>query len=197
MIGSVTACLVTRGDQPKMMERIHESLIFEHVVVWDNSEREEDCKVAGRYRAAFEAPTDVVYFQDDDVIVPRETQAALLEEFERQGCMVANWGHGENPDGYDDLPLVGGGAVVNRNDCIEALARYQRHYALDEGFLYEADFVLGVLYDRFVHLWLPFEINMAVAQHPSRLVNQPWQKDLKFDMTQRARAIRDGMVKAA
>ena len=44
----VTACLVTRGDQPDMMARIRESLIFDNVVVWDNSKL-PDWKCAGRY----------------------------------------------------------------------------------------------------------------------------------------------------
>lgn len=186
----VTACLVTRGDQPEMMARILDSLIFPNVVVWDNSQRPEDWKTAGRYAAMWEAKTPVVYFQDDDVVVPRSTQRVLLSHYE-PGAMVANWGHGENPDGYDDLPLVCGGAVVDRRLPWEALDRYLEHYPMDDGFYYEADFIAGVLYPAFKHLHLPFHIEMAVAQHPSRLVNQPWQKELKLRITNQAREIRD------
>ena len=50
----VTACLVTRGDQPEMMRRIIDSLIFDQVIVWDNSER-PDGKTAGRFYATLEA----------------------------------------------------------------------------------------------------------------------------------------------
>jgi hypothetical protein len=57
--------------------------------------------------------------------------------------------------------------------------------------MYEADFVAGVLYPTFRHLHLPFEIDLAIAQHPSRLCNQPWQLDLKYQVTERARQIRD------
>ena len=57
--------------------------------------------------------------------------------------------------------------------------------------MYEADFAVGVLYPSFKHVHLPFDINLEVAQHGSRLVNQPWQRDLKLKITKRARAIRD------
>lgn len=185
----VTACLVTRGDQPVMMDRILGSLIFPRIIVWDNSER-DDWKCAGRYKAAELAATDLVYFQDDDVVVPEETQQALLAEYDGEDCL-ANWGHGDNPDGYDDLPLVCGGAIVNRHAAADAIGRYATHYPLDDDFAYEADFVVGVLYRNWRHVHLPFEINMQVAQHPSRLCNQPWQRDLKLHVTNQARAVRD------
>jgi len=173
------------------MARIRRSLIFENVVVWDNSV-EDDWKCAGRYGAAAkpETQTEVVYFQDDDVLVPEDTQWQLLQEYE-PGVCVANWGHGENPDGYDDLPLVCGGAVVDRALCFEAIKRYSEVWPLDEAFMYEADFVVGALYPAFRHVRLPFHIDLRIAQAPERLVNQPWQRALKFEVTERARAIRD------
>lgn len=190
----VTACLVTRGDQPGMMALIRRSLIFDKVIVWDNSVA-PDWKCAGRYMAAAMAETELVYWQDDDVIVPEETQLALLREFEVP--IVANWGHGDNPDGYEDLPLVGGGAVAYKVAALEAMAAYGARYGLDQDFMYEADFAIGVLYRSFKHVRLPFEINLEVAQHPSRLANQPWQRDLKLEITNRARAIRDAALVAA
>jgi hypothetical protein len=192
----VTAVLVTRGDQPQMMERIRESLIFEHVVVWDNSER-YDVKTAGRYYAIREYRTnDVVYFQDDDVIVPEKTQRRLCEAY-MPGVVIANYGHGEDDGGYGDLPLVGGGAILDADLPWKAAERYLEHYPLDEDFLHYADFAIGVLYEDFRHLYLPFEIELAVAQHPSRLCNQPWAAEMKERVTQHARAIRDGALVAA
>lgn len=189
----VTACLVTRGDQPEKLEAIQESLVFGQVIVWDNSQ-DEDWKCAGRYMAALWAPTRFVYFQDDDVLVPRETQLGLLEAADRnRRACVANWGHGENPDGYEDLPLVCGGAIVDRALPWEAISRYAKRYPLDTDFAYEADFVVGVLYPQFVHMRLPFEIDYAIAQAPERLCNQDFQRDLKYRITQRARWIRDGL----
>lgn len=188
----VTAVLVTRGDQPAMLERIVESLIFDDVVVWDNS-LGDDRKTAGRYFALLEASFGVVYFQDDDVIVPRETQRRLVDAY-MPDVVVANYGHGENPDGYDDLPLVCGGAVLDAGLPWEALDRYLEHWPLDDGFLYEADFIAGVLYRDFRHLFLPFDIDLAIAQAPERLCNQPWQRELKLKITNQARAVRDMVV---
>jgi hypothetical protein len=185
----VTACLVTKGDQPEMMDRILASLIFPNVIVWDNSER-GDMKVAGRYAACREATTRAVYFQDDDVLVPPSTQQRLLEAY-MPGVMIANYGHGDEPAGYDDLPLVCAGAICDRELPLKALDRYLARYPRDGAFMYEADFIAGVLYEDFRHLHLPYEVDLRIAQDPSRLVNQPWQRRLKFETTNRARRIRD------
>lgn len=181
-----------------MMERIIDSLIFDNVIVWDNS-RDPDWKCAGRYMAAAMSPTEWVYYQDDDVLVPQETQETLAVRWGNQAIgwetdVVANWGHGENPDGYDDLPLVCGGAVGSRQAAWDAIRRYAEHWPLDEAFMYEADFVVGALYQSYAHVHLPFHIDLSIAQHPSRLCNQPWQKDLKLKITNRARAIRDWVL---
>lgn len=194
-MNGITACLVTRGDQPDKIREILESLIFDDVIVWDNSTAPFDAKCAGRYYAALGARNDIVYFQDDDVIVPRATQQQLVDAYQ-PGVMVANWGHGTDPAGYDDLPLVGGGGVVDRDLPWQCALRYLDRFSLDDGFLYEADFVIGVLYPAFEHLHLPFEIDHAIAQHPSRLCNQDFQHALKFEMTERARAVRDAEVLA-
>lgn len=185
--GEVTACLVTRGDVD--LQPIIDSLIdYRDVIVWDNTVR-PDWKVAGRYWAALAADTDWVYWQDDDTIVPVETQERLLEE-SGSDDIVANWGHGDNPDGYDDLPLVCGGAIADKWSAWNCIARYGAHHPLDEPFKYEADFVVGVLYRQWRHVHLPFEIR-DVAYNGRRLADEPWQRDLKYKITQLARAIRD------
>jgi hypothetical protein len=184
----VTACLVTRGDQPDMMAAIQESLIFDDVVIWNNAER-EDKKAAGRYFATLEAKRKVVYYQDDDCLIPPATQQTLLHLY-KQGVLVANYGHGDTPDGYDDVALVHGGALVDRGLSWEALNRYLAVHPEDDEFLYEADFIAGLLTPH-RHVHLPYHIVMEVAQHPSRMCNQPWQRDLKLKITERARAIRD------
>jgi hypothetical protein len=188
----VTACLVTRGDQPAMIERIRETLIFDHVVVWDNSE-EPNWKTAGRYMAALDTDATSVYFQDDDVVVPPETQQALIDEFfaDDEPDVVANYAHGRNDGGYGDLPLVGAGAIVDKRAAWDCIVRYGGRYPLDDAFKYECDFAIGVLYRNWRHVHLPFHINLEVAQDPSRLCNQPWQAALKHRVTERARRIRD------
>jgi hypothetical protein len=190
----VTACLVTRGDQREMVSRIVDSLIFDRVLIWNNAER-DDVKTAGRFYATLEASTGVVYFQDDDVLVPRSTQLALLDAYE-PGIPTAVYAHGENPAGYDDLPLVCGGALVDRSMPWTALNRYLDFYPADDAFLYDCDFIAGVLYPMFKHIHQPFDIDLAIAQAPERLCNQPFQKDMKLLVTERARGIRDMAVAA-
>jgi hypothetical protein len=191
----VTACLVTRGDQPEMMHRIIENLIFPTVIVWDNSLR-PDTKTAGRYYAALNATTPVVYYQDDDVIVPAKTQHQLLAAYE-PGVPTAVYGHGATPGGYDDVALVGAGALVDRELPWRALDRYREVYGIDDGFYYDCDFIAGVLYPLFKQVRLPFEIVLRVAQDESRLCNQPWQEELKRTVTERARMVRDRLAVAS
>ncbi len=185
---NVTACLVTRGDVD--MAPIIDSLIFDNVIVWNNW-RDPDWKVAGRYMAALRAPTDHVYWQDDDTIVSPGTQRQLLREFDPTADdVVANWGHGENPAGYDDLPLVCGGAIAYRWAAWDGILRYGAEWPLADDFKYECDFIVGALYRNWRHVHLGFEIR-DVAYNGERLADEPWQRELKAKMTDRARAIRD------
>lgn len=189
----VTACIVTRGDVD--LEPIMDSLTgYDDVIVWDNSVR-PDWKCAGRYMAAMEAATDLVYFQDDDTIVPLETQIGLLEEYVGEDCLAV-WGHGDNADGYDDLPLVCGGALVDRFSAWRGIVKYGAAHPLDDDFKYEADFVVGALYRNWRHLRLPFEIR-DVAYNGRRLADEPWQRETKKKLADRARVIRDSEKAAA
>lgn len=174
------------------MERIIDTLPYSEVIVWDNSDPNvDDLMTAGRYAAMATAIHDVVYFQDDDTLFTRH--AELMAAYE-PGTVTAVYGHGENDGGYGDLPLVCGGALADRSVVAEAYARYDAaiggEWTRDD--LAYADFAVGVLVP-FKHVDLPFEINMPIAQHPSRLVNQPWAAEAKARVTARARAIRDGV----
>ena len=188
--GQVSACLVTRGDLPWMIDRIRDSLLeYDEVIVWDNSKR-ENFMTAGRFAAMYEARNEVCYVQDDDVIVPPETQVALLAAYE-PGMTVANYGHGSNDGGYGDLPLVCGGGLMHVSQVAEAVERYVDHYQFwgrdEDAYI---DFLVGVQVP-FKQIHEPFHINYTVAQHASRLVNQPWAADAKARVTNRARALRD------
>lgn len=183
----VTACLVTRGDQPEMIERIIATLPYPQVIVWDNSKR-QDLKIYGRFAAMREASNEVCYTQDDDCLFTHHEE--LLSAYE-PGVPTYVYGHYPEEGGYGDLPLPCGGALIPRSVAFAAFDRYLAHWPEDEAMHYEADFIVGPLYPTFKQVRLPFEIVMSVAQHGSRLCNQPWQRDLKFEMTQRARAIRD------
>jgi len=181
----VTACLVTRGDQPEQMRLIIDTLPYGEIIVWDNSRREHDLKTAGRYAAMSMAQNDVVYFQDDDVLFSHHDE--LLAAYE-PGTITAVYAHGENDGGYGDLPLVGAGALADRHAVAHALETLEQD---DESLAY-ADFHVGVL-TPFKHVDLPFLVDMGIAQHPSRLCNQPWAAEAKRRVTERARAIRDNV----
>lgn len=179
----VTACLVTRGDVD--MRPILETLPFNDVVVWDNSKRPADLKTFGRFAATLEARHDVVYFQDDDCIF-RDFDA-LLDAYE-PGVLTAVYGHGENPDGYEDVAIFPGGAVLDRSLPWAAFNQYLRRFPCDDGFLYDCDFVFGALTPH-VQLHLPFEIR-DVAYNGRRLADEPWQKETKLRITNQARSLR-------
>lgn len=187
----VTACLVTRGDQTEHLERIVDELPFGEIIVWNNAEREHDLRTAGRYAAMMEASNRVVYFQDDDTIFryPRS-----LCRFYEPGQITATYGHGENPAGYGDLPLVCGGGLADRVAVLDALCDYRAGPIRLETWTPEelayADFAVGIL-TPFRHVHLPFEIVLSIAQGSERLVNQPWAAAAKAGVTARARAIRD------
>jgi hypothetical protein len=180
----VTACLVTRGDVA--LEPILNTFPdYADVIVWGPDRHEYG--VFGRYVAMLEASTDVVYTQDDDCVFRHHTQ--LLEEYE-PGKIVSTYGHGDNPDGYDDMCLVHGGAVMDRSLPPAAFIRYLLRWPSDEGFYREADMINGTITPH-KHVNLPFEIRMDIATRPNRMCNQPWQKDLKLEITNRARKVRD------
>jgi hypothetical protein len=190
--GEISACLVTRGDQPEMLARIIETLPYDEVIVWDNSQR-EDFKIYGRFMAMREAKHEVCYTQDDDCLF-RE-HYALMAEYE-EGVPTYVYGHYPEEGGFGDLPLPCGGALIPKSVAFAAFDRYLEQWAMDDGFKYEADFIVGPLYPTFKQVHLPFEIDYGIAQAPERLCNQPWQAGQKLKYTNRARDIRDGMVLA-
>lgn len=117
----VTACIVTRGDVD--LTPILDSLIFTKVVVWNNSIREKDVGTFGRYCAAEEAETDAVYFQDDDVIVPRTAQRSLLKLY-TPGTLLSNMEEERNRFEFSQLVWCGWGSLTERRLYRDAFARW-------------------------------------------------------------------------
>ncbi len=137
-----TSCvLVTKGDVD--LSPILEGLPFEDVVIWDNSKRECDLKVYGRYAAISEAKHSVIYTQDDDCVVDAEGVVSAYEP----GYLVCNMPPAKRRE-YEvlapEIALVGWGACFDR-DALHAFARYRNQYELDELFYRECDRVFTAL----------------------------------------------------
>ncbi len=180
----VTACLVTRGDVD--LDPILETFPdYADVIIWGPDRPE--LHVYGRYAAMAEATTPVVYTQDDDCLFRHHEELLALYE---NGRIVSTYGHGDTPDGYDDMCLVHGGAIMGRGLPRWAFAEYLERWPRDEGFLREADMINGTITPH-THTDLPYEIRMEIATRPNRMSNQPWQKGLKLKITEQARLVRD------
>jgi hypothetical protein len=179
---NVTACLITRGDTD--LAPIIDTLPYGEILIWDNER--PDLKVYGRYELILEASNDIVYLQDDDCIFRHHDE--LLDAY-KPGVLVANWGHGEHPCGYEDVALVHGGSLVDRSLPTLAFDRYLALFDRDDDFLREADMISGCLTPH-EHVHLPYEI-LPLASDPSRMCNQKWQREKKLRVTNRCRWIRD------
>lgn len=186
----VTACLVTRGNVD--MQPILDSLIFDNVIVWDNSKRVDE-KAYGRYAAAEEAPTDVVYFQDDDVILDAGTQQALLSEW-KPGEYLTNMEQGHNR-AYPGLNWCAWGAVTERKSYRDAFARwFAAGNRIDEpGFkLHGADIVFSLLHPNTRNVDLG-RSHQSYAFGADRLYQAEGYDRMKVDFYNRAKRLAEGV----
>jgi len=132
----VSAILVTRGDVD--LGPILSTLPFDDVIVWDNSIR-EDLGVYGRYAASAEAKHEVIYTQDDDVLVPCINQ--LLAAYEPEVLTI------NHPSEWPlDIPWNGKGGIYDRDLPTTAFERYLARYPFDRYFTHHVcDGVFGLL----------------------------------------------------
>lgn len=189
----VSAVIVTRGNVP--LDRIVDSLIFDEVIVFDNSQEPRDEMTYGRALAVARAKHRVIYSQDDDIVHTPEDQCRILDAYEpgvMTGCMWDDWSAGAKkqgiPGGYDDLAFAGSGSIYDREIPLVAAARYLEHHPLDDFFRLWADCVIGVLAPS-KNLPIVFE-ELAVADDPYRMCKQPEAAQLKGAAIARARHIR-------
>lgn len=139
----VTAVIVTRGDIDLAL--IRESLaVFPMTMVWDNSQRERDMKVFGRYLMADAAPTEYVYVQDDDCIIDAKRLAAMYDpESGELLCNVKPSHRGSYQCHYPGIMLVGWGSIFPR--AMIDFGSYLGKYPADELFYRECDRVFTFL----------------------------------------------------
>jgi hypothetical protein len=183
----VSAVLVTRGDVD--MTPVVESLPFDDVVVWDNSEQGDAC-VYGRYAAIYEAKHPVIYVQDDDCVLAPESIETLLAAYE-PGKIVANMPERFRPH-YPDSCLVGFGALFDRALPEASFKRFRLTSGtgwLSDGFTRTCDVVFTALTPR-VLVDVPYE-DREFASAPNRMWKQPGHHGERVRMLDLARQVRD------
>lgn len=190
----VTAVIVTRGDVD--LTPVLESLIFDDVVVWDNSKTSEDLKTYGRYAVLYRGKNDVFFSLDDDIVHTPENQKRIIEAYEPgvlTGCMWPEWSLGAYrqgiANGYDDLVFAGSGSVFDRATVVSALNLYLEQFPADEFFWLWADTIVGVIAPT-KQLDIRFDA-LPCAEDDNRMCNLPDAVALKTEAITRARWVRD------
>ena len=215
---NVSAIIVTKGDQD--LGPIMPSLPVEwEVLVWDNTaealtivngngERRShpvvDLHVYGRYAAIFRAASDIIYVQDDDVIV--SDPAGVVTAFVERCPVVGTWSTQHIPywdgvvcnmpqefrhDFYEEHSLVGFGAAFHRDAPERAFAQFRGAYpesAVDpEHFRRTADIVFTGLTTRAL-VDIP-KADLPYAHYQDRMWKQPGHQAERVRMLDLVRAI--------
>lgn len=182
----VSAVIVSRGNVD--LEPCLATLPYGEVVVWNNSEREHDYKVFGRYAAIPETKNPVIYWQDDDVVFTAHEE--LLRAYE-PGRVVCNMDQGWiDGAGYGDfLGMIGAGSLCDASIPAEVFARYRALYPFDDDLLLECDFAFGTMAP-FKRVDLGYEAR-PFTDDADRLYRQPGQTERKWAMINRGRALVD------
>ncbi len=118
--------------------------------VWDNSSSPFDAKCFGRFLGGLNS-SDLIYTQDDDVIVPRDTIRAICAR--APGSIVCNMAADFQRD-YADRPekLLGWGSCFPRALIRETFERYLRVFpVIDNVFLRECDRIFTALNKDRIH----------------------------------------------
>lgn len=188
----VTAVIVTKGDVD--LAPVLESLIFDDVVIWNNSERNDEM-THGRALAALEADHEVIWSQDDDIVHSVDNQMKILAAYEPgvlTGCMWSEWNLGAHqqgiPQGYDDLVFPGSGSIVDRSVTASAINQYLDHFPLDDFFRLWCDTIVGVIAPT-KQIDVRFEA-LPCAEDESRMCNLPDAVKNKTEAINRARWVR-------
>lgn len=191
---NVSAVLVTRGNVD--MAPILDSLIFDDVVVWDNSKEKIDQMTYGRALATQLTKHEVCYSQDDDIIHSPENQLRLCAEYQPgvlTGCMWEEWSYGAFKQGilggYSDLVFAGSGSIYHADLPHIAAERYLKHFPFDDFFRLWADTIIGILAPN-------RQIDMRFEERPEgnddyRMAHLPNGPELKGEAIRRARWVRD------
>ncbi len=208
----VSAVIPTRGDVP--LDEVLDSLPRDwQKVVWDNSQR-HDLGVYGRYAAIAECEHDLIWTQDDDVIVsdPQaivDAWAARYEEeffrwsdvmsigrFIQNSPVVCNMPQEFRHDFYRDHALVGFGAVFHRDAPQMAFRRFFEGIPRTDSlpvhphkFQRCCDIAFTALTPR-VLVDVP-KRNLPWADAPNRMWKQPTHQGERAEFLKQVLAVRD------
>lgn len=171
---NVSAVIVTRGDVD--LTTILNSLPFDDVVVWDNSV-EEDVQCYGRFAGVARCKNEIVYVQDDDVLVPI---AALLREYQPVDVIVAN----RKPD--EEYRFLGVGALFPAA-AVDVFDRYRAVYPDDRDFGRTADVIFAEL-NPYRSVWLGY-LDFPWQTADNRMYKQPGHYESRNRAIDRARAL--------
>ena len=127
----VSAIVVTRGDID-IRPVLHNLCDFDEVIVWDNSKR-SDLSCYGRFAAIAEARNELIYVQDDDVLVPA---SYLVKRWEGKREILAN----KKPE--EEWRFLGIGAIFPR-DFVSVFKNYTERWEQDPEFYRVSDVVFA------------------------------------------------------
>lgn len=152
----ISAVLVTRGNVN--MDPILETLPYDDIFVWDNSER-DDMGIYGRYAGIAEAKHDIIYTQDDDLLF---TEHAKLAAAYKVGRALFNSEPGK------DIPWCARGALFHRSLPQRAFDRYLAVHPFDNLFTHHGcDMVFGLL-SPVKRVWLG-SVDLPYCNDPGRV----------------------------
>jgi hypothetical protein len=192
----VSAVIVTKGNVD--LQPVLDSLIFEDVVVWDNSVEQNEMTYGRVVGARERAKHPFIYSQDDDIIHKPEDQAKIVFGYEEgfmTGCMWPEWSDGARtqgiPNGYNDLVFPGSGSISEISlweDCVD---EYLAVWPMDDFFRLWSDTIIGIIAPTH-QLDIRFEA-LPCADDPDRMANMDDAVALKTEAIRRARLVRDGV----
>ena len=176
MIREKASAVLLRWKRPKELEEIIEHLkgfpeIIDEIIVWDN--REQNLIGYGRILGMLEAKNDVIYTQDDDVLVHNIPELYNLYNL-YEGRYIVNGMSKNHLKVYKSFvhSMLGWGSFINKS-FISNLNRYIEVYGIDDIILRDTSRIFTGLAPGFKSIIadiIPFE---SASSKEVALYNQP------------------------
>jgi len=169
----ISALIVTRGNlTSEQLAEVCEPLkCFDELIIWDNSKQPIDFKPLGLYVAAGLTKNELLYVQDDDLVV---SNPEFIAAKHCSGRIVCNMGKDYQAQ-YINKPdkLMGFGSVFEKALIRPTFERYFKHFQLDKVSLREPNRIFTALNsDKIDLVDIPIT-HMPYASDDNRLWKQP------------------------